>query len=65
MAEQHWGRIINLTSISVRQPIEGLMLSNSLRMAVIGWAKTLAREYAPQGITINSIATGITATDRI
>jgi 3-oxoacyl-[acyl-carrier protein] reductase len=65
MAERGWGRVINLTSITVRQPLEGLILSNSVRMAVIGWAKTLSRQFAPYGVTINNIATGFTLTDRV
>jgi 3-oxoacyl-[acyl-carrier protein] reductase len=65
MAERGWGRIVNLTSVSVRQPVEDLILSNSIRAAVIGWAKTLSREFASRGVTINNIATGYTLTDRI
>jgi 3-oxoacyl-[acyl-carrier protein] reductase len=59
------GRIINLTSSSVRQPVEGLILSNSIRMAVVGMAKTLASEMAPYNITVNNIAPGRIATARI
>jgi 3-oxoacyl-[acyl-carrier protein] reductase len=59
------GRIINITSSSVRQPIESLALSNSVRPGVIGWAKTLARELGPQKITVNSIAPGRIETDRL
>jgi len=65
MAESGWGRIVNLTSITVKQPVEGLILSNSIRMAVIGWAKTLSLEFAASGVTINNIATGYTLTERI
>ena len=65
MVEQHWGRIINLTSISVKQPIDNLILSNSIRMAIIGWAKTLSNQYAKEGITINNIATGYMLTERV
>jgi 3-oxoacyl-[acyl-carrier protein] reductase len=50
------GRVINITSSSVREPIDGLALSNTVRPGVIGWAKTLAREVGPRGITVNSIA---------
>ena len=46
MAEKGWGRIINLTSITVKQPVKGLLLSNSIRLAVIGWAKTLSQQFA-------------------
>jgi 3-oxoacyl-[acyl-carrier protein] reductase len=52
------GRIVNITSSSVRQPIDNLVLSNAVRPGVIGWAKTLAREVGPKGITVNSIAPG-------
>jgi 3-oxoacyl-[acyl-carrier protein] reductase len=65
MSDNKWGRIINLTSISVKQPIEGLILSNSIRMAVVGWAKTLSREFAAKGVTINNVATGYTLTERL
>lgn len=65
MEERKWGRVINLTSITVKQPVKGLILSNSIRMAVIGWAKTLSRQFASAGITINNIATGYTYTERV
>jgi 3-oxoacyl-[acyl-carrier protein] reductase len=65
MARRGWGRVINLTSVTVKQPVKGLILSNSLRMAVIGWAKTLSRQFAEQGVTINNIATGLTSTGRV
>jgi 3-oxoacyl-[acyl-carrier protein] reductase len=59
------GRIVNVTSSSVREPIDSLALSNAVRPGVIGWAKTLAREVAPLGITVNSIAPGRIDTERI
>ncbi|HEX8600841.1 MAG TPA: SDR family oxidoreductase [Chloroflexia bacterium] len=59
------GRIINFSSTSVKQPVEGLILSNSLRAGVIGMAKTLATELAPYGITVNNIAPGRIDTDRV
>jgi 3-oxoacyl-[acyl-carrier protein] reductase len=59
------GRVINITSSSVREPIDGLALSNAVRPGVIGWAKTLAREVGPRGITVNSIAPGRIDTERI
>jgi 3-oxoacyl-[acyl-carrier protein] reductase len=65
MVGKGWGRVINLTSVSVRQPVENLILSNSIRAAVVGWAKTLSREFASRGVTINNIATGYTLTARI
>jgi 3-oxoacyl-[acyl-carrier protein] reductase len=59
------GRVINITSSSVREPIDGLALSNMIRPGVVGWAKTLAREVGPRGITVNSIAPGRIDTERI
>jgi 3-oxoacyl-[acyl-carrier protein] reductase len=59
-----WGRIINITSISVKQPIDELLLSNSIRPGVIGLAKTLATQLAKDGITVNNIAPGSILTDR-
>jgi 3-oxoacyl-[acyl-carrier protein] reductase len=58
-------RVVNVTSSSVREPIENLALSNAVRPGVIGWAKTLARELGPKGITVNSIAPGRIDTERI
>lgn len=60
-----YGRIINIVSTSVREPIPGLGVSNTTRAAVAGWAKTLAREVAPFGITVNNILPGFTATRRL
>ncbi|MBS3965864.1 MAG: SDR family oxidoreductase [Truepera sp.] len=60
-----WGRIINITSLSVRQPVKNLALSNALRAAVTGFAKTLSTEVAAQGITVNNVAPGYTATERL
>jgi 3-oxoacyl-[acyl-carrier protein] reductase len=65
MKERRWGRILNVTSIAVKQPIDGLMLSNSLRAAVTGFARTLANEVAPFNITVNNIMPGYTRTDRM
>ena len=65
MTERKWGRIINLTSSAVRQPIPGLLLSNSLRSSVIGMAKTLSREVASKGVLVNNIATGSFDTERL
>ena len=59
------GRIVNITSSSVREPLDNLALSNSVRPGVIGWAKTLARELGPDGITVNTIAPGSIDTDRL
>ena len=65
MKERRWGRILNVTSIAVKQPIDGLMLSNSLRAAVTGFARTLANEVAPFNITVNNMMPGYTRTDRV
>ena len=59
------GRIVNVTSSTVREPIENLALSNAVRPGVVGWAKTLARELGPKGITVNSIAPGRVDTERL
>ncbi|HEY8224459.1 MAG TPA: SDR family oxidoreductase [Pyrinomonadaceae bacterium] len=65
MKERRWGRILNITSIAVKQPVENLMLSNSLRAAVTGFARTLANEVAAEGITVNNILPGYTRTERV
>ena len=65
MKERRWGRILNITSIAVKQPVENLMLSNSLRAAVTGFARTLANEVASEGITVNNILPGYTRTERV
>jgi 3-oxoacyl-[acyl-carrier protein] reductase len=65
MRQRKWGRIINVTSITVKQPVEGLMLSNSLRAGVTGFARTLANEVATDGITVNNILPGYTRTQRV
>jgi 3-oxoacyl-[acyl-carrier protein] reductase len=65
MKERRWGRIINITSITVKQPVDGLMLSNSLRAGVTGFARTLANEVARDGITVNNILPGFTRTQRV
>jgi 3-oxoacyl-[acyl-carrier protein] reductase len=59
------GRVINITSSTVREPVDNLALSNMVRPAVIGWAKSLARDLGPQGITVNSIAPGRIDTERL
>src|SRR5438477_2687219 len=59
------GRIVNIESSSVRSPIDGLALSNALRPGLVGWMKTLAREVAPKGITVNTIAPGRIDTERL
>jgi 3-oxoacyl-[acyl-carrier protein] reductase len=65
MKERGWGRILNITSIASKQPVDNLILSNSLRAAVTGFAKTLANEVAPFGITVNNILPGYTRTERV
>ncbi len=60
-----YGRIINVTSVSVKTPLDGLMLSNSTRLGVIGMAKTLSREIAAEGITVNNVCPGNIATERL
>ena len=62
---KRWGRIINMTSISVKQPIDGLILSNTVRSGVIGLAKSLSNELAPFNITVNNVCPGYTLTDRV
>jgi 3-oxoacyl-[acyl-carrier protein] reductase len=64
MRERGWGRIINVTSISVKQPITGLLLSNTVRAGLTGWAKTLSNEVAADGVTVNNVAPGWTLTSR-
>lgn len=65
MKERGWGRILNVTSIAVKQPVDGLILSNSVRAAVTGFARTLANEVAPHGITVNNVLPGYTRTARV
>jgi len=65
MVENNYGRIINVISTSVKQPIEGLGVSNTVRGAVANWSKTLATELGPFGITVNNILPGATATERL
>jgi 3-oxoacyl-[acyl-carrier protein] reductase len=65
MKERGWGRILVVTSVAVRQPVDNLILSNSLRAGVTGYAKTLAREVAADGVTVNTILPGYTATERV
>ncbi len=65
MQQNLWGRIINVASVSVKEPLNYLALSNSIRAAVVTWAKSLAYDVAKDGITINSTLTGYFDTDRI
>ena len=65
MRARKWGRIINITSIAAKQPVDNLILSNSIRSAVTGFARTLANEVATDGITVNNILPGYTRTERV
>lgn len=65
MKARRWGRILNITSIAVKQPVDNLILSNSLRAAVTGFARTLANEVAADGVTVNNILPGYTRTERV
>lgn len=65
MMAKNWGRIINLTSISVKQPVDNLVLSNSLRAGVTGFTKSLSNEIAKFNITVNNVAPGLTLTGRL
>jgi 3-oxoacyl-[acyl-carrier protein] reductase len=64
MRAQKWGRIVNITSVSVKQPIEGLLLSNTVRAGLTGWAKTVSTEVAADNVTVNNVAPGYTLTER-
>lgn len=65
MQKNQWGRLITITSSAVKQPVDGLLLSNSVRAAVTGLARTLANEYAADGITVNNVCPGYTRTARL
>jgi 3-oxoacyl-[acyl-carrier protein] reductase len=65
MRSQGWGRVVAITSVAVRQPIANLILSNTARAGATGFLKTLAREVASDGVTVNSVQPGLHATDRI
>ena len=65
MRDRHWGRVITSASSGVESPIPNLALSNTLRLSLVGWSKTLSREVAKDGITVNVVLPGRIATDRI
>ena len=65
MQERRWGRFIAISSVSVKQPIDGLILSNSIRSGVSGLVKTLANEYGPYNVLVNNVCPGYTATARL
>ncbi len=65
MQRERWGRIITITSITTKQPVAELVLSNAVRAAVVGLVKSLANEFGKDGILVNNVAPGFTATDRL
>ena len=65
MKKNNWGRIINMTSVSVKEPLSYLALSNSMRSSVISWAKTLSNDIGHKNVTINNILTGYFDTERL
>ncbi len=65
MKERRWGRILNLTSVSVKQPVDNLILSNTARLSVVGLAKTLSNQIARYNITVNNVAPGYVLTERV
>jgi 3-oxoacyl-[acyl-carrier protein] reductase len=65
MQRQKWGRIVTITSVSVRQPVSDLIYSNAIRAGVLGLVKSLSNEFGKDGITVNNVAPGYTATERL
>lgn len=65
MRKNRWGRIVNVASLSAKQPVDGLVLSNAFRPAIVGLAKTLANELGRDGILVNNVCPGYTRTDRL
>jgi len=65
MQRKHWGRIITITSITTKQPVADLVLSNAVRTSVVGLVKSLANEFGKDGILVNNVGPGFTATDRL
>jgi 3-oxoacyl-[acyl-carrier protein] reductase len=65
MRRKRWGRILTLTSITTKQPVADLVLSNAVRAAVVGLVKSLANEFGKDGILVNNVGPGFTATDRL
>jgi len=65
MQRKHWGRIITITSVTTKQPVAELVLSNAVRAAVVGLVKSLANEFGKDGILVNNVGPGFTATDRL
>ena len=65
LRERRWGRVISITSKAVKEPVTGLVLSNSIRAAVTGYLRTLANDVARDGVTVNTVLPGFTATERL
>jgi 3-oxoacyl-[acyl-carrier protein] reductase len=65
MQQARWGRLITITSVSVKQPVSDLVYSNAVRTAVLGLVKSLANEFGKDGILVNNVGPGFTATDRL
>lgn len=65
MRKQHWGRIVNILSMTVKQPKTNLLVSNTMRPGILGFAKSISRELAADGITVNNVAPGYTRTERL
>jgi 3-oxoacyl-[acyl-carrier protein] reductase len=65
MQKNHWGRLVTITSITVRQPISDLIYSNAVRAGVMGLVKSLSNEFGKDGITVNNVGPGYTATERL
>ncbi len=65
MQKNHWGRLVTITSITVRQPVSDLIYSNAVRAGVLGLVKSLANEFGKDGITVNNVGPGYTATERL
>ena len=65
MQKNHWGRLVAITSMTVRQPVSDLIYSNAVRPAVLGLVKSLSNEFGKDGITVNNVAPGYTATERL
>src|SRR5205085_3467286 len=65
MQKKRWGRIVTITSITTKQPVNDLVLSNAVRAAVVGLVKSLANEFGKDGILVNNVGPGYTATDRL
>lgn len=65
MQRHRWGRIVTITSVAVKQPVEALVMSNAVRAGVVGLVKSLSNEFGKDGITVNNVAPGYTATERL